>query len=281
MFPSPAGGRLIFDSAGFPLDVVPQAERRLIRFACGVALSLVLHGLLLWFAPIKPPVSNEAAAPLEVSLLPPQERTSAQVPVEPVPPPVTRQRPMMTAPRSNSENTVPLQPEPQPEARKEPVQQTPNDFASLLEARRAERLKAEAAIAAINAQFRSADREMSGDERAAAAAQRNLAALGSGAGGTGGVFSIVFKGHRYARYAFNGWQPNRSSNWKEVIEVDAGAQGDVDRAIVKSMIALIRKHYQGNFNWDSHRLGRVIVLSAKLEDNQGLEEFLMREFFGP
>jgi hypothetical protein len=42
---------------------------------------------------------------------------------------------------------------------------------------------------------------------------------------------------------------------------------------------LIRTHYQGNFNWDSRRLGRVIVLSARPEDNAELEAFLMREFF--
>ena len=36
----------------------------------------------------------------------------------------------------------------------------------------------------------------------------------------------------------------------------------------------------GNFNWDSHRLGRVVILSARIDDNAGLETFLMREFFG-
>jgi hypothetical protein len=64
-----------------------------------------------------------------------------------------------------------------------------------------------------------------------------------------------------------------------VIEVDAGLGGDVDLAIVRRMIALIRTHYTGDFNWESHRLGRVIVLSARLEDTEGLEDFLSREFF--
>ena len=45
------------------------------------------------------------------------------------------------------------------------------------------------------------------------------------------------------------------------------------------MIDLIRTHYKGDFNWDSHRLGRVVVLSARIEDTTGLEEFMMREFF--
>jgi hypothetical protein len=43
---------------------------------------------------------------------------------------------------------------------------------------------------------------------------------------------------------------------------------------------LIREHYQGDFNWDSQRLGRTIIKSARIEDNTELEEFLMMEFFG-
>jgi len=50
--------------------------------------------------------------------------------------------------------------------------------------------------------------------------------------------------------------------------------------MVQRMIALIRTHYSGDFNWESHRQNRVIVLSARLEDNAELEAFLLREFFG-
>ena len=46
------------------------------------------------------------------------------------------------------------------------------------------------------------------------------------------------------------------------------------------MISLIREHYQGDFNWESHRMARTIVLSARPEDSAGLEDFLMLEFFG-
>jgi hypothetical protein len=50
--------------------------------------------------------------------------------------------------------------------------------------------------------------------------------------------------------------------------------------MVKRMIKLIREHYQGDFNWDSHRLNRVVNLSARPQDNAGLEEFMLMEFFG-
>jgi hypothetical protein len=46
------------------------------------------------------------------------------------------------------------------------------------------------------------------------------------------------------------------------------------------MIALIREHKTGDFSWESHRLGRVDILSAAPEHNDQLEAYLMREFFG-
>jgi hypothetical protein len=46
------------------------------------------------------------------------------------------------------------------------------------------------------------------------------------------------------------------------------------------MIELIRNYYQGDVNWESQRLGQVVVISARLEDTAELEEFLKREFFG-
>ena len=96
---------------------------------------------------------------------------------------------------------------------------------------------------------------------------------------TGGVFSILFKGHRTGQFAFNGWKPTISGGWREVIDVEAGPDGDLEIAMVRRMIQLIRTHYQGDFHWESHRLGRVITLSARPEDSAGLEAFLMRDFF--
>ena len=59
-----------------------------------------------------------------------------------------------------------------------------------------------------------------------------------------------------------------------------GTEGDVEREIVRSMIALIHRYYKDYFNWKSQRLDRVVVLSPRMEDNEGLEGFLMRKFFG-
>ena len=63
------------------------------------------------------------------------------------------------------------------------------------------------------------------------------------------------------------------------VEVEAGPDGDVERAIIRKMIELIRQYHQEDFNWESQRLNRIIVLSARQRDNEGLEDFLMKEFF--
>jgi hypothetical protein len=45
------------------------------------------------------------------------------------------------------------------------------------------------------------------------------------------------------------------------------------------MIVIIREHETEDFVWESQRLRRNVVLSARLQDNTGLEDFMMREFF--
>ena len=120
--------------------------------------------------------------------------------------------------------------------------------------------------------------EPTADEIAQANLNRNLQTLGRGEG-TSGVFQIISKGHRSAQFSFLGWTGDRRNGRRDIIDVDAGPNGNVEKAIIRRMIELIRTHYKGDFNWESHRLGRVVVLSARVEDTTGLEEFMMKEFF--
>jgi len=64
-----------------------------------------------------------------------------------------------------------------------------------------------------------------------------------------------------------------------VIEVRRGAASDIRLAIVRKMIAIIREHEPEEFTWDSQRLGRSLVLSSRMRDNSGLEDFMLQEFF--
>ncbi|GKS69625.1 hypothetical protein W03_16290 [Nitrosomonas sp. PY1] len=97
--------------------------------------------------------------------------------------------------------------------------------------------------------------------------------------GTSGIFQILRIGPRTAEFSFRAWTTGQSNPRLQYIQVDAGPDGSVERAIIRRMIQLIREYYKEDFNWESHRLHRVVVLSAREKDTKGLEDFLMREFF--
>ena len=154
-------------------------------------------------------------------------------------------------------------------------------FRSMISAARARRSAANDAEVRDNAaEVQGNNSNPSANDIVMANINYSLQPKSGGRYGTNGVFQILHMGPRMAEFSFLGWTTDARRNWRQVIEVDAGPQGDVELAIVRRMIELIRSHFDGDFNWESHRLGRVIVLSARLSDNAGLEEFMMREFFG-
>lgn len=250
-----------------------------------LAASILVHALLAAIPLRKPsaPASMAGAqGPLTVTLEPAREPEPAPVvapPPEKPAPPVRHARavPLAMPPRvlpKPPEETVPV-PEPEPAPPPEPERAPPAfDMSALIAANRARRRAWEAAAARG-----LSERGGAAQDPASSGLARNLASLSNG-DDTGGVFQILHIGPRMAEFSFNGWREERRRRWREVIEVDAGPGGDVQRAIIRRMIALIREHYTGNFNWESARLGRVVVLSAAPADNDELESYLMREFFG-
>jgi hypothetical protein len=116
--------------------------------------------------------------------------------------------------------------------------------------------------------------EPTAEEQRDANIKRNLQQTG-----TNGIFEIRHKSFSTGQFSFRGWKQNYSNSRLELIDVEAGPDNNIDLAIVRKMIEIIRREYQGNFRWESERLGRVVVLSARMEDNSGLEDFLMQEFF--
>jgi hypothetical protein len=249
------------------------------RIDLAVVASLILHALF-FMIPMRKPVDtigSMAQLPMDVRIVE-LEAVEPAAPAPsplPVPPPVARRPPLMTRPSGRGPFKVPqsdISPPPvPPPPQVTPVPPAPPvDMMAAINERREARRAAEAAAA-------RGTRAPTDDDLAKANIVRNLKGPGEG---VGGVFQILSKGTRTAEFAFNGWRPDTEKRWREVIEVDAGLGGDVDRAIVKRMIELIRSHYEGDFKWESHSLGRVVTLSARPEDNDGLEDFLIREFFG-
>jgi outer membrane biosynthesis protein TonB len=258
-------------------------------FRLALAVSLAIHVLVFTLAP-KP--RYDAVGPRgEISQMDVQIVTREPQPQVETPPPTPkptpaarppprgeRHAPLMTAPpRSTAAPTIAV-PVPQPEKVPTPAPAPPAptfDMAAMIRQRQEQRREADAALARgdPNAQ------PSSSADPALANLNRNLATL-HGNEGVGGIFQILHMGTRTGEFAFNGWRPDSQRQWREVIEVDAGQGGDLQLAMVRRMIELIRTHYTGDFNWESHRLQRVVVLSARKEDQGELEDFLMREFFG-
>jgi hypothetical protein len=96
---------------------------------------------------------------------------------------------------------------------------------------------------------------------------------------TGGVFSVSDRTFSRAQLKFRGWNPNFKRRWLQQVDVELGTERDIETAIVKKMIELIRKEKTGDFEWDSHRLQRVVKMSARVQDTAELEAFLYKEMF--
>ncbi|MDP1941301.1 MAG: hypothetical protein Q8K54_11755 [Gallionella sp.] len=263
---------------------VPDFRSREIRLWWPIPLALIIWLAIIWkfgYFLSSPRVEMAAPAPIEASFvelpevaptLPAKspEAQSKSLPKAARPPRITP-RPDASR-RTDIAATKPVtQADPAPEPNPAP----PADLMAYINAARERHRAAEMSAEREYAEARAKERGPSADEIRMAKIMRNLQPQG-----TNGVFQIISVGDRSARYSFRGWTKDASSARREVIEVDAGPNGDVEREIVRSMIALIRRYYKDFFNWESQRLERVVVLSARMEDNAGLEDFLIREFFG-
>ena len=96
---------------------------------------------------------------------------------------------------------------------------------------------------------------------------------------SGGIFSISNKTFNTMDLKFRGWNPSFKRRWLTAVTVEQGSERDIETAVIKKMIDLIRKEKSGDFEWDSHRLGRVVKLSARPADEARLTEFLYKEMF--
>jgi hypothetical protein len=256
------------------------------RTIVGVSLSVLIHVLL--FLVLRPslqkiePQASSSHEPLEVTFVQSPPKQAAKQP-EPQPKAKPVRKP---APQPKQIARAKLSPS-APIARQAPpisnsataITQAPPemDMSTMLNAARERRRSSEDAAARENAAARAAEQGPSANE----IAQANIDFQARKASGpSNGMFEIVSKGPRIAQYLFYGWTRDARNKSRRTITVDAGLNGDVDKAIVDSMIAIIRQNVTGDFTFDSQRLGRVVTLSARVQDNAGLQAFLLREFFG-
>jgi hypothetical protein len=281
-----------------------------------IVLSIVLHALLLW--QVRPDLlkpSNDAdkpgsaLGPLSVQIAPrfrpptppasapsaqrPQVRPAPRLPppskAAPKPAPKAAPAPPPAPPVIALNKPVPQRPmAPTPE-RTAPAPAAPRapadgDLASLLEARRQARGEASPASPASSPSESAPASTESANERANRIAAANIGTnrtpnFGADPRSGGGVFTIRRMAYDYAEFLFYGWNKDIKRNTAQVIEVRKGSNSDIRIAVVRRMIGIIRDHEQGDFVWESRRLGRNVDLSARQRDTAGLEAFLMKEFF--
>ena len=261
-------------------------------FARAILASLLLHALVIFLL-----LPNIRQAPLDLNIrtldvrlvpLPTAKSAMPEVPklkqeeaIEQVVKPKKEKtltpsvKKLMTSPNSE-DRIIPITPHPEkPVLEKSPIKETPqaNDLLAYLNARRQQRQAQEMAEKSPSTDANIQDRLVPEQKRDEIIA-RNLQQEG-----TNGLFQIREIVGDSAQFTFRGWQQNGRNTRFEIVTVLAGPNETIERAIVRKMIAIIREHYSGDFNWQSQKYGRIIVLSARLQDNQALEDFMIQEFF--
>jgi type IV secretory pathway VirB10-like protein len=256
-----------------------QVERNTLL---AVVFSLLVHGLILFLALPQLNLDSAAMPPttIQVSLAPPPSVAPPPAVELPKPPkkpkPVSRPKVMTQKPSAQPSdfNLPEAAPSPAPSAPVAPAKDQPVDMMAYVNAKRQQRLAMENDAAKQNAEAVAKEQGPSAEQVREQRIKDNLKV------GTNGIFEITSLSARHAGFSFRGWTNDYSNARREAFEVEAGVGQDIRLLVVKKMIVLIRQHYQGDFNWESQRLGRVVIQSARPEDNAGLEDFMMMEFFG-
>jgi hypothetical protein len=267
-------------------QVVTYGQKRANR--TGLIITIALHLLLVAIYLIQPKIQinrSQHKAGETIVWLPPAKQVPTPKSAQQAPKKPSKSAPAKSAPPRVSKiqrlpDTITLpheKPKPveeRPTPTKEEVKEPPKevDMAEYIKNRQ---------------KARGAPSQADGEESDAAKGTRNalanIAAI-NGRGGqdpndTGGVFSVTHQTFSTADLKFRGWNQNFKRRWLTSVTVERGGERDIETAIVKKMIDLIRQEKKGDFEWDSHRLGKVVTLSARPQDTQELMDFLFKEMF--
>ncbi len=209
--------------------------------------------------PVPEPVARPRAAAPRIPVIP-RER----VPVQPSPPVIAVERSAPTAPA-----VAPPAESPRPAPG--------GDLAAYIASRRSAR-EGTAAPAAPDAASES-DQQRHNRVVAENLGLTNVPSFGNDPDRGGGVFQVRSMGYDIAEFSFYGWNNAIKRSSLQLIEVRRGGNPNMEIAVVRKMIEIIRERYNGDFQWQSRRLGRSLTLSARPGDTAGLEDFLLKEIF--
>lgn len=221
-------------------------------------------GEMVWIAPTpaKPKSRPQEQAPKKT----PKTTPHKSKPPEPVH--VQRLPDTITLPNEKPVEVTKVEP-------KKEVQDTPPmvDLQAAIDARRRQRGAPEPSQAV----------EETDEARGMRNALANIAAINGRSNDdrneNGGVFSVTNRTFHSMELKFRGWNPSFKRRWLTQVTVEQGNDQDIETAVVKKMVELIRKERPGDFPWESYRLGKVITMSARPKDEPELMAFLMKEMF--
>lgn len=258
-----------------------------IGVAGTIGLHLLLIAIWLW-QPADDPEKRARPAPGRESEVvyvaplqepAPREQAPRPVPTLPTPPIPRVEQERIIVQRLPDTITIPDQQPPAPPTPTPPRQQPAEppqetDMMAAIEARRKQR------GAPTGSETQAPESEAARGTRNALA---NIAAINNrgtdDANQSGGIFSITNKTFNTMDLKFRGWNPSFKRRWLTSVTVEQGSERDIETAVIKKMIELIRREKNGDFEWDSHRLGRVVKLSARPQDTEQLMTFLYKEMF--
>jgi hypothetical protein len=266
-----------------------------------VALSLTLHALVLFgwlpqFEPVRLDSASEDPSRTNLTVQIAPERSAAPpsraAPPTASAPPAPPRRGLPDKPRVRPPSPPPAvpfnRPTPYvPAPAEQPPAATPpeGDLAAYIEARRRARGETTDPRGALSREIAPPQQEESEEERRRRIVAANLGldrapSFGGDPRTGGGIFQITRMTYGDAEFVFFGWNKDIKRNSRQRITVAKGDAPDIETAVIRRMIAIIREHEKGDFTWVSHRLGRDVTLSARPADTSGLEDFLKREFYG-
>jgi outer membrane biosynthesis protein TonB len=283
----------------------PQYDRITVRaITIAIVLSLLVH-LVFFLLPAFNPVNQEMKAPadeigpLSVTIAQsappapqprPEPPPQQQKPTPPTPTPQKPQKPVARTPQPRPQPQVsvngnrppfvvppPVAQPPTPEVQPQPVKPTVDDFAETLAARQAARRAANGG--APDEVVESDDERANRIAKANVLGQQRSASPGQDPDQAGGIFDLRHTGVNEAEFVFNGWNRTFRRSLGQTFEVRTGNNPDIRLAVIRQMIAIIREQRPTDFEWHSHRLGKVVTMSARPQDQPELELFLMKEFY--
>ncbi|WP_338769929.1 hypothetical protein [Massilia sp. METH4] len=281
----------VLPAGGLPLRYGDDNKPNRIGLAIAIGLHVLVIALILWnpqtYVKLTPPSKAGEmvwVAPVAPKPTPPKPQPAPQKPTPQREPKVaqTRPKPPAAPPIKRTNNDAITDPRraetpPPPPVKADLTPPPPDvtDMSQMIEAARRRR-------GAVESQ--PSDSAASEDAKAKARAMANImGAQGRNAAGeredSGGIFDVQNQTFNSADLKFRGWNTNFKRRWLTQVKVELGNEIDIENAIVTKMIELIRKEKPGDFEWESHRLGRVVKMSARKEDEPELRAFLLKEMF--